>query len=900
MFRFKKYNKIVLIVGLTFILLGCSTEKNVALNRGFHNMSARYNGYFNAGEIIKESLNSFEEGYKDDYSKLLTVQLYPNQEAAINFFPMMDTAIGKCSKVIHRHSMPDPNVVSNKKEENCRWIDDNWLLIGKAHFVKREFDEAEEKFRYVSNEYTGESSRYEAGIWLSKIYIEKGDYTKAKLELLKVKGLKEKAEAEQKKIMDIFKKDKSKKKKQSKYKRKKAKKSKKKNEVAKFSRGMVLKYELAMADLGIHQENNKSAAEHLEKAIEVCRNRKEKARYHFILGQLYSEMGDGPLAEKHFQKVVKSSASYELRFYAKIKRALSSTGGGEELRKDLKKMLKDAKNEEYKDQIYYVLAEMDLKEGNRDGAIENLNNSVLSSVNNDLQKAMSYLKLADLHFESKEYIDAQKYYDNCVKVLPQSHEKYTFIESKAKSLSSLVENYEVYVLQDSLQKIAALPEKAREKELKKILKQIEDERKQKEIDDRLKLLVQQSRVTNSSTSAKGGSKWYFYNQKVRANGINDFKSFWSDRVLEDDWRRSSKQQLLSFTDDSDTTTSEEITVEDSLTVDLLRDGLPLTNEDLMISNDKLLSALYNLGMIYKNQLKEDNDAIAYFAKVVDKNVEHEKVLPAAYQLNLLYTKQNPSKAKRYEDYILNNFPESDIAKLLADPSYFEKKEKMERRDLEAYKAVLDDYKYRRYIKVISGCNKVLFAKEKNKFINKYYLLKANAISKSGIGGVEAVKAPLIALYELSPDSEEGIVAKKYLDGLIAPEKEKEDRNTVKFHVNKNEKHVFVVVVPNSKNVSVNDLKVDVSNFTSSYFSAENLKISTSMINPENQILLVKTLADFEKAKIYQDAFESEPAKSLLKNAADDFECFAISKSNLSVLFSSKDISGYIEFVKENL
>ena len=69
------------------------------------------------------------------------------------------------------------------------------------------------------------------------------------------------------------------------------------------------------------------------------------------------------------------------------------------------------------------------------------------------------------------------------------------------------------------------------------------------------------------------------------------------------------------------------------------------------------------------------------------------------------------------------------------------------------------------MKVITQCNAVINNNPKNKYINKYYLLNAFAISKSNISGIEAIKKPLIALYILSPNSEEGIQAKKYLDQL---------------------------------------------------------------------------------------------------------------------------------------
>ena len=44
---------------LGIVLLACSTEKNTLVNRGFHNVHAKYNGYFNANEIIKLTYDEF-------------------------------------------------------------------------------------------------------------------------------------------------------------------------------------------------------------------------------------------------------------------------------------------------------------------------------------------------------------------------------------------------------------------------------------------------------------------------------------------------------------------------------------------------------------------------------------------------------------------------------------------------------------------------------------------------------------------------------------------------------------------------------------------------------------------------------------------------------------------------
>ena len=313
------YNQMIL--GL-LVLLGfaCSTEKEALLNKGYHNMTARYNGYYNARVIIDEALTAYRLDYQEDYTEILPLDLYPTEADAPNMFPEMEDAIERCSKVIVRHSMPNPKAVQNKSDEHCRWIDDNWLVIGRAHYIKREYKEAKRKLKYVSESefYRDEASIYEARIWLARTHIALGEYPEAKRVLILVKNSIDKSED----------KDKEKKKKPSKLERKRAKKKgdKKDKGPAEFPKKLKVEYELAMAELYIAQDENKKAIEHLENAIALEKwKRKRRARHMFVLGQLYEMQGNGNQAAFYFDKVSKSNAPYEMRFNSKIRNALAAT-----------------------------------------------------------------------------------------------------------------------------------------------------------------------------------------------------------------------------------------------------------------------------------------------------------------------------------------------------------------------------------------------------------------------------------------------------------------------------------------------------------------------------------------------------------------------------------------------
>ena len=893
--KFLNSYKIYFLLFLGLIVKSCSTEKDAAINRGYHNMTARFNGYYNAGVIIEEAIAAYRNTSTEDYYKLLPLELYPSEKDAPGLYPDMDKAIEKCERVILRHSMPNPAITKNKDKELCRWIDDNWLVIAQVHYIKREYLLAEQKFEYIVETYTGEESVYEAQIWLAKTYIALGNYPEAKRILTQVEISMDAAqESKDRKLGEKIKDIKANKKAKKKDKIKGIKKP------ATFPKRLKDDYEATMADLYIHQGEYKLAIEHLTKAIGLCKDKKKRARYMFVLAQLYQYQGDGTLATHYYDKVAKSNAPYEMRFQAKINKALSATSGGEEIRKELNKMLRDEKNAEFKDQIYYALAEMDMREGKVAAAKINYSQSVYWSVKNNRQKGLSYLRLADLHFDEKDYIKAQKYYDSCVSVLPPEYEGYEALVNKAEGLADLVYHYETVVFEDSVQRIGGMSESEREKFLEQKLKDINDAAALKKLQDAQKMEAINSKITVQNDAGSGaGAKWYFYNIKVRGSGFTDFRAQWGTRQLEDNWRRSNKTSF-SFGEENPDSVATEEEAKDSLTVDDLLADIPLTQEAIDSSNYRIVNSLYMLGIIYKEQLKEEPEAIAYFKETIGRNIEHPRVLASMYQLYLIYSKKGSAEADLYKQQILERYPDSEIAKLMRDPDYLKKKEEASKEELNEYSAALNDYKTRNYGMVIFKCNAVIAYDSTNKYLNKYYLLKAFAISKTDPGNKPAIASPLQELYDKSPTSEEGEQAKIYLDkinsGVLIVNPDKVDDQVVgsPFTVNMTAPHFFILVFPNDKG-NIEASKIKLSNFNNEFFRAKRYAVSSSPFDANNEFLIVKTFVDSEDGRQFIQAFKSNQSKVTIGTMATDFQTFLINSANFTTLFSEKNLDAYLAF-----
>ena len=263
----------------------------------------------------------------------------------------MDKAIKKGSIVIQRHSM------KIRGKEYCKWIDDNYLLVGKAYFYKGEFDEAIKTFSFIKNEYNKNEIRFNASLWLAKSYVQKEDYVSAEMELGEIENEK------------------------------------------KFPKKLEIELAKVTADYYLQQKNFPLALDQLKILDKLINKKRKKARYNYIMAQIYQQNNNYKAATKKYETVIKSNSDYEMTFNAKMNLARSLESGSKDLdnmRKKLLKMTKDDKNREYLDQIYYTLAEIDINNNDTISAINNYTLSTINSVQNIPQKAMSFLSLGEI------------------------------------------------------------------------------------------------------------------------------------------------------------------------------------------------------------------------------------------------------------------------------------------------------------------------------------------------------------------------------------------------------------------------------------------------------------------------------------------------------------------------
>ena len=896
--KVKRLNFIYFLLVIGLIGVSCSTKRNTALNRAYHNLTAHYNAYFNGRDAYRQGNKKIENSIKDDFSTYIPVFPISNETAAKSASGEMETALTKAAKVIKLHSITakpkrkSGSLSKKKKEfynktEYCNWVDDSWFLTGKSKLVNHDLYGAEEAFEYIIKEYTSEEIKYDASIWLARTYNEMGKFNDSKNILDRIEGEKE------------------------------------------FPKRLRKDLTLSYADLYMKWKKYEDAIPKLKTAVKLNAKKKEKARYNYILAQIYQRLNQYTNASECYTQVTKLNPPYEMIFNAQINRATCfdmGAGNAGQIRKQLNKMLKDDKNIEYKDQIYFALANLYQKENDIDMALQLYKLSAQSSVSNNTQKALSYLSVADIYFGQQKYIQAQTYYDSTMAFIDPKYVDYNTIQAKSNNLSELVKSLIVVQTEDSLQRIASLSEKERNKIIDNLIQEVireEERKKQEEQQQQINsMMFNQNQQNQNFNNNMGGGKWYFYNPATLSFGMSEFRKKWGNRKLEDDWRRKNKAVVMSMNgeelaNNTDSATKPAIT--DNKKREFYLQNLPLTDSLLSASNLRIEDALFNSGEAYKNRLKNYPLAIIQFETLISRYPESRYLLQAYYYLyNMNSELKNEANASKYKNLILQKFPESNYAHILSNPNYMKELEEKKAVINNLYDQAYQEFKKKNYFKVFSYCHQADSLFSNNMISAKFGLLKA--LSTGGTGDIVGFKNSLSDIIEKYPGTEEKVTAENilayvskgdysYLAQQALYQETKQDTTQVSvsnktdslsvestddlYKLDEADKQYFVILL--DKNADIYKLKYNLFGYNIDYFSMFDFEISTGTWNDRYQLIKVFPFASRKEAvKYYKSA---KKRKEIVFKGIDDrqYKYFVISEKNIPILQTDKDFDRYFNF-----
>lgn len=768
----KAFYTILTLVAL-LLLWSCSTKKNTKASRFYHAFNSRYNIYFNGKTAFDESLQSMIGSYKDNYSDqilLYPVSALPKDKAEPG--GPFDRAIEKSNKAIKLHSIKakprkkpgwrnDPKQRAlQEQEEYNPFLKKCWLLMGQAQFYNGDFLQASATFSYIIRHYAQEEEVVaEARLWQARCYAEMGWLFESEtiLSKLNTNGI-------PRKQLDL--------------------------------------YASVYADHLIKDQKYEDAIPYLKTAIKAEKNKLQRKRMKYLLGQLYANLGIDGLAYRTFGEVARSNPPYELEFAARIRQTEVFTGGNyQKVVKMLERMGKSQKNKDYLDQVYYALGNVYLSREDTAAAIRNYQLGIEKSTRDGIDKAICQIRLGDLYFSMRDYIHAQPCFSGALAGLQKEYKDYERVSKLSAVLDELVVHAEAVHLQDSLQTLARMPEPERLAVIDNIIENLKKEEEEAKAlaEKEAYLADQEARGTgidragtelNPTILPVGGSGtgFYFYNPQTVAQGKTQFQRKWGRRPLEDHWRRR-KKQMSTFLENKEedaiaTTDSLRLDAEGNpLAADSLESGLPpvaaddphtreyylqqlpFTAEDVAASNLIIADGLYHMAMIYKDKLNDLPLSISAFEDLERRFPDNEHLLESYYQVYLMALRTgDKALAGTYKAKLNRKFPESDYAVAVADPNY--------EYNIRMMNTVQDSIYERTYHRYLAGDTAVVRRNYRQVSV-KYPLAELlpkfmflDALTYVQAGDPEGFKQALKALVEKYPEADVTELAGEMLKGVL--------------------------------------------------------------------------------------------------------------------------------------
>lgn len=740
--------KYIFLLGTIVFFVACSTKKNTFLARNSHALSTEYNILYNGGIALDKGIADLKSQYKDNFWEILPVermqitqdQMLPGQAKNANF----ERAETKATKAIQKHSM---NIEGGEKNPQ---MDEAHLMLGKARYYDQRFVPALEAFNYVLYKYPNSDKIYEVKIWREKTNMRMDNDALAVTNLRKL--LKE----------------------------------------IKFKDQIFADANATLAQAFLNLKEQDSAVAKLKLATEFTKSNEEKARYHFILGQVYEQMGHKDSAFAKYQDVInmkrKAARQYVIQSHARQAQQFDFEKADTlSFIKKYKDLLKDRENRPHLDVLNHQMALFYDKSKKPEVAKKYYNKSLKSRSQDEYLIASNYRNLAEIYFNKAKYVTAGKYFDSTLTVLNSRTREFKLITKKRENLEDVIKFEGIAQRNDSILKVASMSSSEKENYYKQFIDELKKEEKRKQELAEKEAKIKELAALNSSDGdvlGKNGAKelaqsdnisskqappkaiaptpsissnsstFYFYNPSTVALGKVEFKKKWGNRPHVENWRWS--KDIIK--EDKNPDDNNEVAdngdkkeeVDERYTTDFYLKQIPSSDKDLDSIAKERNFAYYQLGVIYKEKFKEYKRAAEKLEKLLLNNPEERLVLPSMYNLYKIYEIIDPSKAQAMKAKITAQYPDSRYAQIINNSS---NSGQLGSTPEVAYDLLYKDYEKGLYREVLPKTELAVEQFTGEEMVSKFELLKANLLGK--LKGLSEFKKALNYVALTYPNSEEG-------------------------------------------------------------------------------------------------------------------------------------------------
>ena len=611
-------------------------EKKFKLpRRVIQNTVTHYNWFFNANQRLNQVLDRAKQAHRDDFTQLLPFYNY-SLEVTARDSAELDSVIYKANAGILIHDLRNA------------WIDNLFMLMGKAYFFRDQLDSAYMTFQYINYAYSPKdadgydipigSNATEGGSALSISTKETNSLVKKAFStppsrnesfLWQVRTWLENDRAEEaSSLLQALRND------------------------ALFPARLQPDLNELQALYFYNRQIPDSAAYYLSNALSNATNRYELSRWEYLIGQLYEKAGKPELASEYFGRSVKHTLDPVMEVYGRLNLIRQNKGDSLVAQKNIDELVRMGRKDrytKYRDIIYFTAAQMELERNHIDAARKLLLLATRWADPNAVssQRSLAWLTLGDLAFQQKEYRDAKSFYDSLGGGDPVIKDPVAFTNRTA-ALAEIVAQMDVLHRQDSLQQLASLPVEQRDAIIKKKLKELRKLQGLKEEENQPTPNAQvpfNANQNNAPTDLFGGDnakgEWYFNNPALKSKGYNAFKVKGGNRPNVDNWRRlaAASEVKSELEENQPVPTGQDSAanlVTDELSFDNLLKQLPLTDAQKARSRDSVENAKVSEAKALFNGLEDYAGVIALLQDFPKEYPEAARLPEALYYLNYAY------------------------------------------------------------------------------------------------------------------------------------------------------------------------------------------------------------------------------------------------------------------------
>jgi len=649
------------ILSVALILLitwSCSQNSTKPAAVTFHNINSKYNAIWQADQLLENLQREFQNERVENYANELPIIAPMDSSFGISHKLEINNLIRKASLVIDRH-------------QNSKFVDDAYLLIAHGRYYQSDFKNAIETLKYINTLEPDKQTQRKAMTLLYQLYLMQHDI--------------ESAEKTETFILE--------------------------NELESWNYSLAKAFE--------HQVKGEinSSIQLVNQLVSDAKNRHDRSRLYFILGQMYERSNQSGLAQQAYQNSMRQKSNYELTLRANIaNKALEKSVSA------LEKLLEDPKNEDQKSEIYIALGKIYLEEQD----LTKAKSAWQKATNNNPNKGELYFQLGNLFADQiHDYARTSAYFDSASTYLSNSNPNYPIAIKAKKNWNKYVALEQIVQQEDSLQKLAKLSyadlksiyEKAQAK------KSTQHDSLSKVQNKATKLVVTFTRRPPSADQ----QSFYFYNEQARIRGEQEFTMKWGIRTLEDYWNRKNKQNAPSVGNLVSNNSIKDSTIVSSTTsstdsMQIWIDAIPKTDKKLIASNKKKEQALFELGKHSKTQMGMNTLAFVHLERLMNEFPYTSFEAEALYLQYL--SSENRTQKNKYKTLLFDRYPDSiyrmTILKLESGTLSDSKEQQAEK----AYEAAYAEFKANRFELCLNSCQTIRIQFPGSKSEDKVVFLSA--------------------------------------------------------------------------------------------------------------------------------------------------------------------------------